>query len=381
MPTLDVSMVAALNKLHNTVNMFEPSFNRVIDRFQQTFDSCTAAFGDKFQKNVEVVSAAVGIMGDNMDKVNDNIDHQEKLLKTLKSRGIIESLERFVTAAYEFERITQSLRDFEKTRGLMLEATQKVIEYQNQYSESLEIPKSIATRMIAILNRITTFENSINALGTDIAKTQLIGNDTMNLIQKQINVINKKGKLAAKYIDTADERLETLFKEQVNMINKMNSTYQAALQSHMDDYEQQMKKFIEEMEVRRQEFLATIRERITVEQVHEDFSNLTKLNDIENKLSELESKVISAQDLQRQLQSINQILEEVKKSASKLDSHNYNTSNSNAGNSNASKSNKHTAVKSQNNPPQPSQVNPPQSPQVNPPQPPKPRSWFPWGRN
>ena len=161
----------------------------------------------------------------------------------------------------------------------------------------------------------------------------------------------------------------------------MNSTYQAALQSHMDDYEHQMKKFIEEMEVRRQEFLATIRERITVEQVHEDFSNLTKLNDIENKLSELESKVISAQDLQRQLQSINQILEEVKKSASKLDSRNYNTSNSNAGNSNASKSNKHTAVKSQNNPPQPSQVNPPQSPQVNPPQPPKPRSWFPWGRN
>ena len=169
-----------------------------------------------------------------------------------------------------------------------------------------------------ILNRISTFESSINALGTDIARTQLIGNDTINLIQSQIKAINKKGKLAAKYIDTSDERLETLFNEQVNMISKMNTKYRDALQSHMDDYEEQMKTFIEEMEVRRQLFLEAIREKITVEQVHDDFSNLAKLNDIEQKLNALESKVLSAQELHKELEAVNKLLEEVKKATQKI---------------------------------------------------------------
>ena len=69
MPSLDVSMVAALNKLHDTVTMFEPSFNRVIDRFQTTFDSCTKSFGNQFADNVKVVSRAVAVMGENMDKM------------------------------------------------------------------------------------------------------------------------------------------------------------------------------------------------------------------------------------------------------------------------------------------------------------------------
>ncbi len=41
MPTLGVSMVAALNKLHHTINLFDRRSNNVIDRFQATFDSCT----------------------------------------------------------------------------------------------------------------------------------------------------------------------------------------------------------------------------------------------------------------------------------------------------------------------------------------------------
>ena len=72
MPSLDVSMVSALNKLHDTVTQFEPSFNRVIASFQTTFDSCTRSFGDQFANNVKVVSQAVSVMGKNMDKINEN---------------------------------------------------------------------------------------------------------------------------------------------------------------------------------------------------------------------------------------------------------------------------------------------------------------------
>ncbi|MDE7431112.1 MAG: hypothetical protein K2N34_04255, partial [Lachnospiraceae bacterium] len=87
MPTLGVSMVAALNKLHHTINLFEPSFNKVIDRFQSTFDNCTQRFGNAFEKNVTIVSEAVRVMGENMDKINENVDLQAQLLKTLRSKG------------------------------------------------------------------------------------------------------------------------------------------------------------------------------------------------------------------------------------------------------------------------------------------------------
>lgn len=318
MPTLDVSMVAALNKLHNTVNMFEPSFNRVINRFQTTFDKCTEAFGERFQKNVEVVSKAVATMGDNMDKVNENVVNQNQLLNTLKSRGMMRTLEQFVATIEKFEQITKSLNDFERARRMMLDATNKVTEYQRLYNDSLQIPMAVASKINDILNRISRFENAINALGTDIAKTQLIGNDTIELIRAQINAINKKGKLAAKYIDKADERLESLFADQVKMIDQMNAKYKAALDSHVNQYAEQIEFFAKEIQERRQSFLDAIGERISIEDVQEDFSNLKKLDDIDKRLKELEARIGSSKDLQDRLDKINSLLNDVKGVVAKL---------------------------------------------------------------
>ena len=73
MPSLDVSMVLAITRLHETVDRFEPAFDGVINRFQTTFDNCTKAFGESFETNVKAVAAAVETMGNNMDKINQNI--------------------------------------------------------------------------------------------------------------------------------------------------------------------------------------------------------------------------------------------------------------------------------------------------------------------
>ena len=74
MPSLDVNLVVAISKLHETVNEFEPAFEHVIGKFQETFDRCTTAFGISFEKNVDIVAKAVDVMGKNMDKINENID-------------------------------------------------------------------------------------------------------------------------------------------------------------------------------------------------------------------------------------------------------------------------------------------------------------------
>ncbi|MDE5756985.1 MAG: hypothetical protein K2H85_00080, partial [Allobaculum sp.] len=191
MPTLGVSMVAALNKLHQTINLFEPSFNNVIDRFQSTFDNCTQRFGNAFEQNVTVVSEAVRVMGENMDKINQNVDLQAQLLKTLRSRGVLESLDAFVRAAEKFDLVTTALNRFEEIRNAIASVTQQLINTQQNYNKTLEVPLSVVNKLNLILARVTDFERGINALGRSIEKTDLVYNREVEALSDAIKAIKK----------------------------------------------------------------------------------------------------------------------------------------------------------------------------------------------
>lgn len=221
MPTLGVSMVAALNKLHHTINLFEPSFNNVIDRFQATFDSCTQRFGSAFEQNVTIVSEAVRVMGENMDKINENVDLQAQLLKTLRSRGVVESLDAFVRASQNFDLVTTALNRFEVTRNAIKDVTVELVNTQRRYNESLEIPLNVANKLNQILSRITDFEKSINALGRSIEKTDLLGNTEIEALKQAITAIKKKQKVAVEAMEVSDGHLENIFKIQSEAIVKL----------------------------------------------------------------------------------------------------------------------------------------------------------------
>jgi len=136
MPSLDISMVFALNKLHETVVMFEPSFNRVIANFQETFDDCTETFGEQFTRNVSVVYRAVDTMGKNMDKINENIDLQTKLIRALGGNKIVKGMDAFMTAVSHFDKITESLERFEQICEIMLNAAQDVVDIQKESTKA-----------------------------------------------------------------------------------------------------------------------------------------------------------------------------------------------------------------------------------------------------
>lgn len=323
MPSLDISMVAALNKLHNTVTQFEPSFNRVIDRFQTTFDGCTKSFGDQFANNVQVVSRAVSVMGENMDKINENIRLQEQLLSTIKSSAIAKGLSAFVEATDHFTELTASLNKFEQARRMMLRATDEVINMQKQYAESLEVPKELVIKVNSILDRITTFEESINNLGKDISQTQLLGNDTINLINEQLNGIKKKGKLADKYLGLADGKLEELYNRQTAAIGKMTNNYENAIKEHIAGFDRIIEESTKDFDKRHKDFLAALDEKFNVAEVHDDFSNLKKLNDISqqlNKLKDLENEFAKYQATVNEVKAILEDLKKLAKSSDKKDS-------------------------------------------------------------
>lgn len=280
MPSLDVSLVVAISKLHETVNKFEPAFNGVITRFQDTFDRCTKAFGESFETNVKTVSGAVEVMGKNMDKINENIQLQQIVLSTFKSDEVVKGLEKYVEAANHFVGITQSLNKFEEARRMMLAAAQETINYQNQYAEWLQIPREIVVRLNDILNRIKNFEDNIDRIGEKMAEREILGNDVVNAIRDQINGIDKKSKIADSYLQVADGKLEDLFREQTAVIEKLNQRYRAAIQGHIDGFDDMMDDLTRELEGRHRLFINAMEEKLSISDIRQEFSNLKKLDAI-----------------------------------------------------------------------------------------------------
>ena len=312
MPTLGVSMVAALNKLHHTINLFEPSFNSVIDRFQATFDSCTQRFGNAFEQNVTIVSEAVRVMGENMDKINENVDLQAQLLKTLRSRGVVESLDAFVRASQNFDLVTTALNRFEVTRNAIKDVTVELVNTQRRYNESLEIPLNVANKLNQILARVSDFEKSINALGRSIEKTDLLGNTEIEALKKAITAIKKKQKVAVEAMEVSDGHLENIFKLQSESIVKLGRTYEESFASYAEKFQNILDGLEKEMLERRREIMAAIEEKFSIDQIQQEFSQLSKLKKIEELLTSINTKS-SREEVDKTIETTRREVESIRK--------------------------------------------------------------------
>jgi hypothetical protein len=310
-------MVLAITRLHETVDRFEPAFDRVISRFQTTFDNCTRAFGDSFETNVRAVADAVDTMGRNMNKINENISLQQQLLATLKSQDLIKGMDKYIEAADHFVSITKSLDKFEEARRMMLAAAQEAINLQNSYSDALKIPREVAVRCNQILDRIKTFEENVNRVGGSLENRQILGNDVIETIREQINQIRKKDKVAMKYFETADGKLDNLFEEQTKLIDQLNKRYKDSIVDHIEGFESMLKEQKEELKKRHEEFLEEMRLVVNVEEIHKDFSNLRKLNEILDQLKRLTTDPVKADELHKKLQKIQEEIAKIEISESK----------------------------------------------------------------
>lgn len=325
MPSIDVSMVVAITKLHETVDKFEPAFDKVINRFQATFDRCTKAFGEDFEKHVNAVSGAVQIMGENMDKINANIKLQEMLLSTLKSDEVVRGLDKYIEAANRFNNIAKALDKFEEARRMMLAAAQETIVIQNKYNDSLRVPREIAIKVNSILDRLTGFEQSINNVGETLSTRNILGNQVIEAIQRQIQGISKKGKIADKYLEMADGKLEDLFRSQTEVLVQMNQRYKEAIEGHIEGFENMIKSQTIHLESQHEEFLAALKAKFDIEDIREEFSSLRKLEIIENKLSELVGKIVASNNVESIHQEIKLVESQLRELKSELESINKNT--------------------------------------------------------
>ena len=187
---------------------------------------------------------------------------------------------------------------------MMLAAAQEAINLQNSYSEALKIPREVAVRCNQILDRIKTFEENVNRVGGSLENRQILGNDVIETIREQINQIRKKDKVAIKYFEIADGKLDNLFDEQTKLIDQLNKRYKDSIVDHIEGFKQMLKDQKDELKKRHQEFMEEMRVAVNVEEIHKDFSNLKKLNEILELLKRQTADSVKADELHKKLQKI-----------------------------------------------------------------------------
>ena len=253
-----------------------------------------------------------------MDKINENIELQKKVLETFRSGELIRGLDKYIDASNHFVSITQSLDKFEEARRLMLAAAQEAISLQNQYSDSLRIPREIAVRVNQILDRIKDFENGVNEAGRALTKRDILGNDVINELQNQIRGISKKGKIADQYLEMADGKLEDLFKEQIKVITEMNKRYKDAIETHIKGFEETLKEQSEHLKETHSTFINDMQIKFNIDDIRSEFSNLKKLNEIASKLQVMSSDYVKSDELDKDIQSIKDELAKIEKATQNL---------------------------------------------------------------
>lgn len=302
MPIMGTSMVAALHKLHGTINTFEPAFRSIIDEFKSAFGECTETLKGTFGENVKQLTDAVEVMGRNMTTINENVKKQDELLKTMKQRQTLETLEKFNEAADKFDSVSTSIAKLTDIKDEIAKSSHDLVKAQNDFVGQMTIPERVFEKVNTILNRVTTFEESINALGTNIAQTQMLGNTQMNLIQEQITAIQKKTNLAVAYQELADEDLKNLFETQKAAINALNAKYKAAIEQHGEDFADAMETFKKDferivneckqaVEDKRSEYIAEIKKSIDLEANNKHLAHLDKLDEILSGLTTIKASV------------------------------------------------------------------------------------------
>lgn len=291
MPVLGMSVVAALSQLKETLLHFHESFDVITRNFERTFNGCTDKFGKEFEKNIVAVGHAASQLGSSIEVVNKNVENQQVLLRELRSDGMIAALDRFVGAGRQFEQSANSVKEMDNMCENISAAVKSLLTVQKEYNSSLVVPKLIAERLNVILERVTTFENSVNTLGASIAQTQMLGNSELTLIQEHLDNIKRKDAIAVEYQETANEELKALFDTETTIIQNLQRQYTSAIESHSDEFGKLMEQVAEAIKQKKEVFMQTLQDAFDMAELNTEFAHLKQLPEIRNCIDGLNASV------------------------------------------------------------------------------------------
>ncbi len=290
--TLQQTLEGFVPKFDEVISNFEKTFNGVIGRFKDTFDECTKNFGTEFRQNSSLISQTVSTLNNSIGHITENVENQRKLLEELRSENMFYTLERFVEAANTFQGTANTIDEYNEMLRSLLDSTRSVIKLQTDYANSLHVPQSIVLQLNRILDRITTFEQNINVLGENVAQTKMLGNQELLLIQKHLESFEEKKQLADRFLDTSNEELELMFREQGKLVKALFDNYQQQIENEREELSAFVRETMQIITKKKNDLLTHLEKAFDVGNVNAMFSHLKALPEIESKLDDIESCII-----------------------------------------------------------------------------------------
>ena len=323
--TLQQTMEGFVPKFDVVINNFEKTFTGVIGRFKETFDQCTDNFGTEFRQNSSLISKTVSTFNESVGKITNNVENQRLLLAELKSEKMFDTLQQFVDSAHSFQTSTNSINEYNAIFRDLMMVSQHVIEKENEYANSLQIPSDLANKLTALLDRISSFENNINALGENISQAEMLGNQELALIKRHLESFEEKKQIADRFLDTNNEELADIFKLQTKMVKSLFDDYRHQLEEERDALSAMVREMMLIINKKKTDLLNHLENAFDVAKVHTMFSHLQTLPEIASKLDGMESMIVSSEQMKEHVeeiiktQSVLSNLESLQAIASKLD--------------------------------------------------------------
>lgn len=323
LPTLGTNVTSSLNRLQNTIRKFEPSFREVIADFKSAFTDCADMFKGSFSENVAVLTHAVEAMGGNMVLINENIQKQDKLLATLQQSSLVDTLDKFVTAADRFESVSEAISKLDEVKEQIAASSAALAERQEQYNRSLEVPKALMDEINAVMNRVSTFEQSLNDFGENMNQTQLFRNEQLNLIEEQLKALRGKTNAVMSYQDTQVDELAEIYKVQNEAVSRLAASFRQAIDANGSDIEKTLSEFgalygklVQEcrsgVERKLEEFQDALAHSLDFVDANKKLDNLDRLRTIDGSLNEMREaskSMVALTAISAELQEANSKLE------------------------------------------------------------------------
>lgn len=306
--TLQQTMEGFVPKFDVVINNFERTFSGVISRFKDTFDECTSNFGTEFRANTSLISKTVSTLNDSIGQITSNVENQRMLLEELRSEKMFETLQLFIDAAETFQLSTHSIEEYNSLLSNLMVTSQQVIVKQDEFSRSLQIPQELVLKLNSLLDRITTFEQNVNAVGENIAQAEMLGNKELVLIQRHLESLDEKKQLADRFLDTSNDELKAIFLQQGKLVKTIFDNYQQQLEDERNELSSFVRETLQIISKKKADLLSHLENAFDVSRVNTMFSHLKTLPEIAKKLSDVEQAIVKEEDLMRQFESLLSII-------------------------------------------------------------------------
>lgn len=209
LPHLGNSLYDALDRLKLNIN----DFNRKFENNIQLFDT-------KFSDNISSLGSSVKSLSENIVAVVDNTKTQKEFLVELENIGY----NRMAQANVE---VFQLLKETGPTFVTF-------IEKQKELTQSVGQAVSIVHTIDSILNRIKTFEDSLNNLGESMNQSHFLGNELLKRVDSNLEYLNDKFELLKRYEDASLAETETYFKNKYEDIQRLTDGIKREVETSLD---------------------------------------------------------------------------------------------------------------------------------------------------